>query len=331
MVLERLNTRVRATGWFFPVEPSTASRCTIGGMTGNNSCGARSIRYGKMVDNVLAVEALLANGEELRFSRASNVDRGVAGSPNAQALALQMLALAGRERDEIERMFPKVQRRVGGYNLDELIEPEGNLAGLLVGSEGTLAAFTGITLKLSPLPAHRVMGVCHFPSFREAMETTRHLVALGPDGGGAGRQQRAGARRRHPAVPAHARRHHQGPTELPAAGRVRRAGPRSLHADLGRLDQCMADHGFPDAVVEVREPARQRRVWDMREACLNIMMSMKGDAQARLVHRGLRRAARAPGRLHRRHHRAVRAPRHDAAPGTRTPRSAACTCGRSST
>ena len=55
-----------------------------------------------------------------------------------------------------------------------------NLAHLLVGSEGTLALTTAVTLKLSPLPVHRVMGVCHFPSFRSAMETTRHLVALGP-------------------------------------------------------------------------------------------------------------------------------------------------------
>eukprot|EP01036_Dinobryon_divergens_P054555 gene54555-72905_t len=63
MVLEQLNTLLKADGLFFPVEPSTASRCTIGGMTANNSCGARSIRYGKMVDNVLAVDALLPSGE----------------------------------------------------------------------------------------------------------------------------------------------------------------------------------------------------------------------------------------------------------------------------
>ncbi len=68
VVLEHLNARLRADGLFFPVEPSTASRCTIGGMTGNNSCGARSLRYGKMVDNVLAVDALLASGEAVHFS-----------------------------------------------------------------------------------------------------------------------------------------------------------------------------------------------------------------------------------------------------------------------
>ena len=173
LVLERLNTRLRGDGWFFPVEPSTASRCTIGGMAGNNSCGARSLRYGKMSDNVLAIEALLHDGTPFGFGLTGNATDGVTGPGSAADLARRMLALAGAHREEIERVYPRVQRRVGGYNLDSLIEARPNLAHLLVGSEGTLAATTAVTLKLSRLPVHRVMGVCHFPSFRAAMETTR--------------------------------------------------------------------------------------------------------------------------------------------------------------
>ena len=75
VVLERLNARLKRDGLFFPVEPSTASRCTIGGMTGNNSCGARSIFYGKMVDNVLSVDAMLPDGERFSFGRVDNVER----------------------------------------------------------------------------------------------------------------------------------------------------------------------------------------------------------------------------------------------------------------
>ncbi|MFC6050696.1 FAD-binding oxidoreductase, partial [Methylobacterium hispanicum] len=179
-VLERLNTRLRADGWFFPVEPSTASRCTIGGMVGNNSCGARSLRYGKMSDNVLGLDALLHDGTPFHFGPTGNDADGVAGSRPVADLARRMLALAEAHRDEIERVYPRVQRRVGGYNLDSLIETRPNLAHLLVGSEGTLAATTAVTLKLSRLPAHRVMGVCHFPSFRAAMETTRAIVDLAP-------------------------------------------------------------------------------------------------------------------------------------------------------
>jgi FAD/FMN-containing dehydrogenase/Fe-S oxidoreductase len=303
VVLETLNARLRADGLFFPVEPSTASRCTIGGMTGNNSCGARSIRYGKMVDNVLAVDALLASGEAVHFAAQSapanlilspELVEGSKDDPaNSENVALAlgqaqgeglrlvqtMLRLAERERAEILARYPKVQRRVGGYNLDSLIQPDPNLAHLLVGSEGTLAAFTAVTLKLSRLPAHRVMGVCHFPSFRDAMVTTQHLVALGPV-----------------AVELVDNNVLVLGADIPLFRRtladitkgrpdclllVEFAGNDlgDLMRDLQRLDQCMADHGFRDAVVEIVEPPRQRQVWEVREACLNIMMSMKGDGK----------------------------------------------------
>ncbi|TDR89732.1 FAD-binding and (Fe-S)-binding domain-containing protein [Enterovirga rhinocerotis] len=279
LVLEHLNTRLRKDGLFFPVEPSTASRCTIGGMTGNNSCGARSIRYGKMVDNVLAIEALLEDGQAIRAGIRGDNDPGITGSQDAGDLADRMVRLADRERSEIERVFPKVQRRVGGYNLDALLPAQPNLASLLVGSEGTLALTTAVTLKLSPLPTHRVMGVCHFPSFRSAMETTQHLVALGPV-----------------AVELVDENVLVLGADIPLFRRtladITRGRPNclllvefagadldGLKRDLKRLDACMADHGFPNAVVEVVEPARQKPVWDVREACLNIMMSMKGEGK----------------------------------------------------
>ena len=278
-VLERLNARLRPDGLFFPVEPSTASRCTIGGMAGNNSCGARSIFYGKMVDNVVSIDAMLPDGERFTFGRVDNVTGGAAGSERISVLASRMLGIAERERAEIEARFPKVQRRVGGYNLDSLVEPVPNLAHLLVGSEGTLALTTAVTLKLSALPVHRVMGVCHFPSFRSAMETTRHLVALGPV---AVELVDSNVLVLGADIPLFRRTLAQITKGQPnCLLLVEFAGDDSgaLLGDLKRLDRCMADHGFPDAVVEVIEPARQRQVWEVREACLNIMMSMKGDGK----------------------------------------------------
>jgi FAD/FMN-containing dehydrogenase/Fe-S oxidoreductase len=276
LVLEALNAHVRKDGLFFPVEPSTASRCTIGGMTGNNSSGARSLRYGKTVDNVIAMKALFHDGEPFALGD------GFAGdnqSVRARDLMTRMLKLADGHRAEIEAIFPKVQRRVGGYNLDELLPARPNLSHLLVGSEGTLAITTEATLKLSPLPAHRVMGVCHFPSFRSAMETTRHIVALGPV-----------------AVELVDNNVLVLGADIPLFVRtladITRGQPNclllvefagddlsALKHDLKRLYQCMADHGFAEAVVEVVEPSRQKPVWEVREACLNIMMSMKGDGK----------------------------------------------------
>lgn len=268
MVLERLNSRLRQDGLFFPVEPSTASRCTIGGMSGNNSCGARSIFYGKMVDNVLGIDALDAGGNTMRFDAAAPSPLGAA-----------MLALAERERNEILERFPAVQRRVGGCNLDALLAAKPNLAHLMVGSEGTLAAFTSIELKLSPLPAHRAMGACHFPSFRSAMETTKALVALGPVAVELVDNNILTLGAEIPAFRDTLTRISRGKPDCLLLVEFAGESPDELAANLRRLDQCMADHGYADAVVEVLAPAAQKNVWEMREACLNIMMSMKGDGK----------------------------------------------------
>ena len=271
LVLAALNAAARAHGLFFPVEPSTASRCTLGGMAGNNSCGARSIRYGKMVDNVLALRGVMADGTVARFA-----PDAAAGLPAPMTAAM---ALARHEAAEIEARFPKVQRRVGGYNLDALLAQPPNPAHLLVGSEGTLAISTQLDLALSPLPAHRVIGVCQFPDFRAAMETTQHLVALGPvavelvDGN----VLRLGAditlfRKTLSRIT-------RGVPECLLVVEFAGDAQAPLLADLDRLEECMADHGFADAVVRITDPALQREVWEMREACLNIMMSAPGDAK----------------------------------------------------
>ena len=268
MVLEHLNQSIRGDGLIFPVEPSTASRCTIGGMTGNNSCGARSLRYGRMAENVLAVDALLADGSALHFAT------GMRGE-----LADAMRGLADRERDEIAARFPKVQRRVGGYNLDSLIGPDPNMAELLVGSEGTLAAFTAVTLKLSALPRRRVMGVAQFPSFRAAMETTSALVDLAPTAVELVDNNVLVLGADLPVFRSTLAAITRGTPDCLLLVEFAGDEEDALHRDLRRLDQAMADHGFPDSVVAVTEPNRQRQVWEVREACLNIMMSMKGDAK----------------------------------------------------
>ena len=127
MVLDHLNQALKPHGLFFPIDPSTANRATLGGMAGNNSSGSRSIVYGNMVHNVHALEAVLADGTRARF--------GPGRGSVPDALADRVLSVARREAPEISSRFPKVLRRVGGYNLDQLLEPEPNLARLLVGSE----------------------------------------------------------------------------------------------------------------------------------------------------------------------------------------------------
>ncbi|MGI9335025.1 MAG: FAD-binding oxidoreductase, partial [Gammaproteobacteria bacterium] len=183
IVLDRLNARLQARGLFFPVDVSPANRATIGGMTGNNACGARSIRYGNMVHNVHAIDALLADGTRARFAHVPGNLAGVgdqAGGARYLDLVQRLRTLAEREAGEIERRIPKLLRRVGGYNIDSISGAGHNMAHMLVGSEGTLGFFTEIELNLASIPTHRVLGVCHFPSFHDSMSATPHIVELDP-------------------------------------------------------------------------------------------------------------------------------------------------------
>ena len=176
IVLDELNRQLKSHGLWFPVDVSTASQATIGGMTGNNSCGSRSIRYGIMRDNVIAIDALLPNGEVINFGE-TNLN-----SRSNNSLHDALIEIGTREQQEIEHRFPKLMRRVGGYNIDALVPQSEsiNLAHLLVGSEGTLACSSTIDLKLSPIPKNKILGICHFPSFQAAMKSAQHLVKLKP-------------------------------------------------------------------------------------------------------------------------------------------------------
>jgi FAD/FMN-containing dehydrogenase len=148
IVLDELNRQLKPHGLWFPVDVSTASRATIGGMTGNNSCGGRSLRYGTMRDNVMSIEALLAEGRKTTFGRVGASLSDMPANHPLRPLAGPLLRIGQREADEVAARFPQVQRRVGGYNLDALAPPSGkapeqnaadiNLAHILVGSEGTL-------------------------------------------------------------------------------------------------------------------------------------------------------------------------------------------------
>ena len=281
LVLDRLNAFLEPHDLMFPVDVSTSSRATIGGMAGNNSCGARSIRYGTMRANVRAIEAVLADGTQARFAElpADFGDEGTEDGP-PRDLAERLLALGRREAAEIAARFPKLRRRVGGYNIDALVpDAPVNLAHLLVGSEGTLAFSTAIELELQPIPAHKVLGVCHFPTFYEAMDATRHIVALGPAAVELVDRTMIDLARDIPLYRATVERFVQGTPE--ALMLVEFAGEDldDQLRGLARLDDLLGSLGFPNSVMEAVEPAFQAAIWEVRKAGLNIMMSMKGDGK----------------------------------------------------
>jgi len=276
IVLERLNSYLKAHGLFFPIDPSTANRATLGGMTGNNSCGARSIRYGNTVHNVHAIEAVMADGRTWRFGPLASTAID-ALEPGLRELVVRLRAIAEREAGELDAHWPKLLRHVGGYNLPALLGEDLNLARILVGSEGTLAYFKSIELDLQPVPAHRTLGVCHFPTFYDAMETTQHIVKLGPSAVEVMDRTIIDLARDIAAFRPIVDEFVRG--EPGALLLVEFAGDETAEqeAALGRLEELMADRGFPGSVVPYTGAAGQRSVWEVRKAGMNIMMSLKGD------------------------------------------------------
>ncbi|MEM6408271.1 MAG: FAD-binding and (Fe-S)-binding domain-containing protein [Pseudomonadota bacterium] len=276
LVLDDLNRQLKKDGWWFPVDVSTASRATLGGMAANNSCGSRSIRYGKMQDNVAGLEAMLATGELRRFQQAQRGDPLDAG----------LMALAEREREEIAARFPSVLRRVGGYNIDALLGEAPDIGQLLVGSEGTLAITKSLDLKLSPVLKTKTLGVCHFPTFHAAMDAAQHIVKLGPVAvelvdHNMIRLGREIAQFR-PIVDSFVKGDPEALllvefAEAPEENRRRLTALGGLMADLGyRWD----DPGkAPGGVVEAEDPGFQARIWGVRTQGLNIMMSMKSEGK----------------------------------------------------
>ena len=271
LVLDQLNARLKPLGLFFPVDVSTSAMATLGGMAGNNSCGTRSLRYGNMVHNVRAIDAVLADGTLARLDEE--------GTHAPRALVDTLFAIHRREAAEIEARFPKIQRRVSGYNLDALGGERPNLARILVGSEGTLALFRRIEITLHRLPRHKVLGVCHFPSFRKAMESTAAIVALRPAAVELVDRTMIELGRAIPLYRAIMDRFIRG--EPQALLFVEFAGDDhgAELAQLKRLVELMSDLGVPDGVVEVTDAGLQSQIWEVRKAGLNIMMSMKGDGK----------------------------------------------------
>jgi FAD/FMN-containing dehydrogenase/Fe-S oxidoreductase len=289
IVLDDLNRQLKRHGLWFPVDISTASRATIGGMAGNNSCGARSLRYGVTRDNFLSIDAVLADGSTGHFGPVGAGLRDPAPDPQLRPLAEDLLAIGVREADEIAARFPKVQRRVGGYNLDALAPnaPVHNLAHILVGSEGTLGFSTRIELKLWPLLGRRAVGACHFARFYDAMAAAQHIVKLKPIAvelvDRTMIELARGIEMFRPTVDAFVR-------GAPDAVLLVEFAEEDWDENIRRLRQLealMGDLGFAwgntgakwGGVAEVLDPKLQASINEVRTAGLNIMMSMKEEGK----------------------------------------------------
>lgn len=286
IVLDHLNAHLKKTGLWYPVDVSTAAQATLGGMAGNNSCGSRSIAYGNMVHNVLGAQAWTSDGALHTFGRFEEAT----GAVRAYGERVRELALA--LRPEIEAHWPKVLRRVAGYNLDVFhnqnekpYTKDGgvNLAHLLIGSEGTLALTRSLKLQLAPLPKHKVLGVVNFASFYKAMDSAQHIVKLGSDNTLTAVElvdrTMIELSLQNPAFAPTVRAALIGQPEALLLVEFAGAEKAPLLRKLSELEQLMGDLGMPGSVVLMPEEGPQKALWEVRKAGLNIMMSLKGDGK----------------------------------------------------
>lgn len=183
VVRDELNEEMSKYNLHFAPDPATSSRANVGGMVGNNSSGTKSILYGKTVDHVLEAKVLLSDGTELWLKEFSaEAFKQKAEQPTREGEIYKNFTKAIQSnKEEIKKRFPKVMRRVGGYNLDEFVYTDRwNLAKLITGSEGTLAVTLELKLNLEPLPKFKSVAVIHFSDLLEAIRAVQPMLPYQP-------------------------------------------------------------------------------------------------------------------------------------------------------
>jgi FAD/FMN-containing dehydrogenase len=284
VVLDELNAQLRPHGLRFAPDVSTASRATIGGMMANNSSGARSVYYGKTIDHVLAQEVVLSDGSVVEFGPMTADEVRARGAGNSlEARCYRVVHdVAARNRDEIERRFPKVLRRVGGYNLDEFVKADRpfNLAKLMVGSEGTLAVVLSARVNLVPLPAAKAVLAIQFSSLLESLAATPLILKHRPSAVEVMDKSILDHTRQSALLEGLRQSFIDGdPASLLCvefyADRADELPPR-----LQALENDLRAHHFGYRYFHALDLPAQARIWSLREAGLGLSMAMKDDAKS---------------------------------------------------
>ena len=288
IVLDHLNAQLAPYGLQYAPDPITSNRACVGGGIGNNSCGSHSVIYGKTIDHVMELRTVLAGGSEADFRplEASALEAKVAGTGLESEIYRQIRRIAEENRDEILARFPKIMRRVSGYNLDDFLSGGGagsggvpfNMSRMVVGSEGTLCVITEAKINLVPRPARKALAVLHFHDIVQACEAATEILEHKPA-----------------AIELIGRmildrcRESLGSARLmsfvegePDAILVVEFSGDSEEELLGKLDSLKEDaqrKGLGYACVKLMEPTSQANVWALRAAGLGLLMSTRGDSK----------------------------------------------------
>ncbi len=281
IILDELNHHLGPYGMLFTPDPSTSSRGNVGGAMGNNSCGAHSILWGKTVDNVREMDVILSNGDPAHFGPldGGQLELKLRREGLEGEIYRKLFAIGDANRDEILARYPKIQRRVSGYNLDEFVGGSAfNMARFAVGSEGTLVTITEAKLRIVPRPKMRALGVLHFNDLIESMEATVATLEMAP----------AAVEHIGSMILRQARNNltysrmmdflEGDPESILVVEFVGDSEPE-LVAKLDRLEERMRRGGLGYAMRRLMTPSEQAKVWEVRKAGLGLMMNTPGSAK----------------------------------------------------
>ncbi|WP_435362982.1 FAD-binding and (Fe-S)-binding domain-containing protein [Haloarchaeobius sp. DYHT-AS-18] len=278
VVLDELNEELADHGLYFPPDPSTSSTCTIGGMVANDAAGAHSVRHGTTRDNVRRVECVLSDGSVADFEQVSGeaLETELARDDRVGECYRTVVDLAALHADEIDRRYPDVDRNSSGYDLESSVASDGSwadLSNLVVGSEGTLAVVTEVTLSLTAVPETRAAALVFYDDVRTAADAVTGALAADP----------SAVELVDDAVLGHARAAwgiDLVPNEAGAALLV------EVECDAGegerRLDEAVAASRTEHTVSVERavQDHEQDRLWKVRKASNPLLNRRPGDEQA---------------------------------------------------
>ncbi len=279
LVQDELNALVRPQGLLFGPDTSTSNRATLGGMIGNNSAGAHSIAYGLTLHHVLELTVLLADGSEVKLSDLAPeaLQAKLKGNDLEGQIYREVVRIVGETRDDILARYPKIMRRVSGYNLNEFVKDQPvSLARLVVGSEGTLATVVEAKLRLVVRPRHTALDAIHYADIQEALESSQEILETDPYAvelidkmildlarGNIEQSKRMGFVQGDPAAI----------MIVEYAGE----GEAEVRAKVETLEARRAQARFGYAASIAYDPEAQQSIWKLRKAGLGLLLGMKGD------------------------------------------------------
>ncbi len=281
IVLDELNAQLAGLGLRFAPDISTASRATVGGMMANNSSGARSVLYGKTIDHVLEQMVLLADGSIAHFREVPR--ENIPQNDSLEAACYRtVLRLASEHAVEIERRYPKVLRRVGGYNLDEFTDRTKpvNLVKIMVGSEGTLGIVLEAKLRLVPLPKAKAVMVIEFADLLESLAATPAILRHGPSAIEVMDKAILDNTRQNAALDRIRKSYIEGDPGATLCVEFYGDRKEDLPPRLRALEEDLRAKNLGYRYRAETDPAAQARIWSLREAALGLSMAMKEDAKS---------------------------------------------------